>query len=492
MDKLILPAMLSAAMSFSPILNQGLAKNVYDRHTRGVDTVQWAEADTGRMMPAYRDLHGYNTPAMCIAAVQRAESLYWRRGEGDYLPKSTPYDTLPRYARDVGNRCLLQFNVVTVGEEDLEDFVRLAIIIGDTSKARSGIERYLSIYQDDSVEQAIFLNAAARYIAGKRPVDINFARSLIQYVDGTTASVSADSVFSQLLHVYTLNNDPISRNEVFNENIAYLERRYPDDQRRLMSFIYKDSFEFPRVPSGMYTPDDIDEIYRLGNIWKEWTFDESSPSYQRVMGELTVETMADRASFFGTKAPDLKVFKVFPENEGKEPLQGRVTMYMPAFSLGSPIGLGRFSGKMESYLAMLKRLHEKYYNAGLDIVLVTKTNGYAWDSPPLDPEEEAKVIAWYYRDYLKLPFRIMVEKTEFVRVPDGRLISLSGGRPDFMTSHFIGKRRSYLNLGTGYIVGRNGTVVSYFTRSSASGEPLADAIVKRHVEAELEKAVADR
>ena len=75
---------------------------------------------------------------------------------------------------------------------------------------------------------------------------------------------------------------------------------------------------------------------------------------------------------------------------------------------------------MDTRLAVLRRIYERYHDQGLDVILSVSTQGYRWGSPPLEPEKEAKILGWYFREYLRLPFSILVEETQFDRLPDGR------------------------------------------------------------------------
>jgi hypothetical protein len=64
--------------------------------------------------------------------------------------------------------------------------------------------------------------------------------------------------------------------------------------------------------------------------------------------------------------------------------------------------------------------------------LVFKTQGYSWSSPPQSAADEAKTIAWYYAEHLKVPFTLVVEETPFTKLPDGRRIP---GRTAFQQTY---------------------------------------------------------
>jgi hypothetical protein len=78
---------------------------------------------------------------------------------------------------------------------------------------------------------------------------------------------------------------------------------------------------------------------------------------------------------------------------------------------------------MDAYIASLLRLYNKYHAQGLEIVLVLKTQGYSWSSPPQSAADEAKTDAWYYLDHFGLPFTVVVDETPFTKKPDGRRVA---------------------------------------------------------------------
>jgi glutathione peroxidase-family protein len=94
-----------------------------------------------------------------------------------------------------------------------------------------------------------------------------------------------------------------------------------------------------------------------------------------------------------------------------DPVTGKVTLLWLT---------SKGNGLMDSQMAMLQRLYKKYHDKGLEIVLILKTEGYSWSSPPQSAEDEAKTDAWYYLDHLQLPFTVMVDETPFTTRPDGR------------------------------------------------------------------------
>lgn len=429
------------------------------------DTIVWALADTGRMMPAYSDLSRYDTPVMCLLAVKGVESLMWRRREADTLPKDSEVDTIPTAARDVGRRCIAQFEVEAVPQNELYDLIRLAIIISDTSLARIGIERYLNLYEDDDIERSFILIGSVLNAVRNRPALIEFAHSLIKYGDTPESTLDMTSAYSHLIRINRWQDKFDDWRKIVAEKVGYMKRQYPNDTHSLMHFLYEDSLNLlVRAPAFP-----INEFSRLSYLRVEWRKDEVN-SMSRLMAIAGIEGRMDYYQASRERQPpELKFFRKFPKNEAEQPIPGRVTLVVPAFNLGV--------GRMEPYLARLRRWHERYHSEGLDIILVYVTNGYAWDSPPLEPDEEAQIAAWYYREYLQLPFKVIVEKREMTRLPDGRLLSAP---PNFL-SHLHGELRGYLNGSVGYIVGRDGLVSRFYATSPNIAEPLSEGSIVREL-----------
>jgi hypothetical protein len=121
------------------------------------------------------------------------------------------------------------------------------------------------------------------------------------------------------------------------------------------------------------------------------------------------------ASQVGKPAPPVTGKFWFPaDSPHVQPAPGKVTLL---------IKVQKDQGLMSARMAMLRRLYNQYHDRGLDIVLVLQTEGFSWSSPPQSPADEAKTIAWYYYDFLKLPFKVVVDETPFTTKPDGRRVS---------------------------------------------------------------------
>ena len=76
----------------------------------------------------------------------------------------------------------------------------------------------------------------------------------------------------------------------------------------------------------------------------------------------------------------------------------------------------------EHIQGLIRRMHGKYGNQGLSIVLINGTKGYTrWNaSGVLSPAEEAESLRTLVVEHLKLPVTFLVEDVPFQVIPDGR------------------------------------------------------------------------
>jgi len=178
-------------------------------------------------------------------------------------------------------------------------------------------------------------------------------------------------------------------------------------------------------------------INRLMNQWaKVSKMDSLNPTFVQAVTALWTTA----GTIPGQPAPNFKNFKRYPVDAPFPFAPGKVTIVLPIRKIGN--------GRLDEGLGRMRRLYERYHNRGLEVMLVGRTEGYTWGSPPLAAGQEADLFGWYYREHLKLPFTIVVEETSFGTKPDGRKVAAPS---PFLTMYSPLAMR-------GYIVGRDGTM----------------------------------
>lgn len=430
----------------------------------------WAESDTGRMMPGYGDLSRYDNPGMCLAAITGVQNAIWRRGQPDTLPRYTGSDTIPTAAREIGRACLAHMSPENVDSAQLYDLMAAAIKAGDTALARRAAVYHAAKITGGAREQGYVLFDAMQHGFASRPSQVEWAESLFRHIvtlgpDALDPMRDAFSLRSQIawtrFDTATLFRIDHDRDTIFKRLIA---EGVVEDSSDL-GVIYMDSISVVRHQR---SPGFRDEMERIGHRYVEMY---SGSDLGRIMAMGSLEGIMGTARILGTSAPPpFKMFSHYPASAPLGPAPGRVTV------VGYIEGLGE--GVMEPYLATLRRLHEKYHDSGLDIILIAQTQGFAWRSPPLDTAEEAKLIGWYYREHLKLPFTIFVAVADFGRLSDGRIT-----RKPSRSFPQIGVYR-YWRPHWGYIVARDGTIADQInrTRRVHESEARLEAIIRRELD----------
>lgn len=430
----------------------------------------WAKSDTGRMMPGYRDLSRYSSPGMCLVAMRGLQDAIWRRGETDTIPRYSAGDTTPTAVKDLGRSCLADMTPEKVDSAQLFDLMAAAIRAGDTALARNTV-----------------LYHASKITAGKRELGfLFFDAMLLSFQSQFSQWVWAESLFPKIAELGPDALEPLG--SALGLRLSVAGQRFDTaamirlgvDRKLLFesliangaeldSFwiagIYRDSMS---IVDHRRRPGFLEEMERLGDRYIDMY---SGTELGRQMAAGNIEADLRIAKIYGTPAPaELTMFRHYPREASVRPIPGRVTIVGYTENLGE--------GFIEPYLATLRRLHDKYHDSGLDIMLIAQTKGFAWRSPPLDSAEEAKLIGWYYREHLKLPFTILVAVADFGRLEDGRITRRP---PSSLPS--IGVYR-YWRPHWWYIVARDGTITGRINgRSSVHQQEFwLEAVIRRELD----------
>lgn len=372
-----------------------------------------AEADTGRMMPGYGDLSRYDTPGYCLGAMSSVQAAVWRAGEGDTIERESAGDTIPRAAIEIGKKCSSRMTADNVPEIELYNLMRLSILIGDTAKLRSVVNRQLALASTPASKGYVLLDAIDELLSA-RVIHRSMAMDLLKDLDALGHEARLPRLDAHNLvrrDAYSPRFDLFTVMQESHAIMALEQSLTPAERKEYqngLGSIYQDSIYalwYQRIPNL------TEEVHRL----MARRIDET-PEWQL--------TEMQRAAFLGRmdqlssaigKDATLTADFAFPDSTAARITPGKVTLLM-AVSKG-------YSGLMTGQLAMLRRMYDKYNANGFEVILIVRTEGYSWASPPQSPEDEARVINWFFRDHLQLPFPVLVQETEFRLLPDGRRVS---------------------------------------------------------------------
>jgi hypothetical protein len=419
-----------------------------------------AIADTGRMTPGYRDLSRYNTPGYCVAAIQGVESAVWRRQERVSVAQGSPQDTAPTAAISIGKKCMSQLpDVQRVDSIWLFDMMRLALYAGDTAKMKASISRQLQLVQNDEARGAILHDALDELldnyttVAVSHPARVELAKGILRQIDDLKEGARVARFEAHRAMYEFITQTAFDTADLMHEAMAMraISQSMTPDERKEVNLNSAYSLTMDSITVAWYRHDpnvptmlrkmvqpEIDKNPALAN------------SVQMVMLNQVI-------SQYDKPTPAITGKFWFPSNAAHTvPAPGRVTLVTQ---------VQKGDGVMTPQLAGLLRLWNKYHAAGLDIVLVTKTQGYSWSSPPQKPDDEAKTDAWYFLNYLKLPFTLIVDEAPVTKRPDGRLVH---GRITF---------ENEFPLPGGVLIGRDGRV--YTTWIGLSPDGTRDAFIRQ-------------
>jgi hypothetical protein len=401
------------------------ARAAVARMNAPVDSVALARAaaiaDTGRMTPGYRDLSRYNTPGYCMAAVRGVEQVTWRRGEQVLVVASSDQDTIPTAAATIGRQCVANLPAVAaIAPAELSNRLRLAILLGDTATVEAVVARQLSLAPTGEARGFVFTDAIGELLnvafpsLVDHPMQFTLANTMLARLDAlgkdariprflahgqlrniaqsqrfdTTALLREDKSLRQLVTLFTPEERQDYKNEIMSTSVDSIIVAW-----------YRQQPNLPAVVGGM-----LERSFAARD-----TVAFSEDQAKAMIGWLTL-----LASQVGKPAPPITGQFWFPKGAPHvQPTPGKVTLITR---------VQKGDGLMDAQIAMLRRVYDRYHDRGLDIVLILKTQGFSWSSPPQTPADEAKTIAWYYYDYLKLPFPIVVDETPFTTQPDGRRV----------------------------------------------------------------------
>lgn len=417
-------------------------------------------ADTGRMAPAYKDLSRYSTPGYCLAGMLRHSTQIWRRGERDTLPAQSPADTLPVEALETGRECLGNLEIADVPIAQIYSMIRLALLVNDIEKADTALHQWMAALPEDPRERGYAVFDAVHAALSNFPPRLTIAERWMEHFDslGHGAFEPQIKALSSLFRFAQMQFDTTAMIRINLVRHSLVEKLTSEELKQVpvtKGTVFNDSLNILWYKLG---PDELyDAVKRVGAKWAN-VYDSSK--FSIMLSELGTY----QASIPGAPLKEFPIYTQFPDQSQVLYTLDRVTLFVKT-RLGN--------GRLDSQLATLRRLHEKYGSQRLDIVLVLNTAGFAWSSPPLSTADEAKIIGWYFRDHLKLPFKVVVEETQFTTRSDDRRI---GNRPIFVGMYdpiFL----------RGVIIGKDGNISSI--NYGFASEAMLEAYVVRELNKKL-------
>jgi hypothetical protein len=427
-------------------------KTLSHNDTPAEDSVAWMRADTGRMIPGWRDFSRYTTPAMCWHAVQNVKKVIWQHGAYDTSAVALFYperDTLPTAAVRVAQECGAKFTVDGTKPSELRMLQKLSLAMHNDEQARAVVNRRLSLAKTPTQRKAVLLDALDGYTPGvsegnypaKGVLTTPLWNGNGRLGDASVQPMRKTAALDIIASLDSMGNDAIlERMTVHTALLTY-------DMGVFDTIGLKKEFETVRQLRSDMSPKQVQWWHERGDgMFSPYSSklglvvfgprDSMTTAMNQVLGEFTADlqdvlpqtpeivntirrVLPIGMIGLGKKAPPLQTPYVYGVNaKSALPVPGKVNLIYEVYEFGKDD-----RPNMPNLLANLSRLQNRYRADGLEITIVQVTHGYAWSSPPLTPEEEAKVYAWYYLDYEQMPVTLAVMASPFHRDAQGRRIN---------------------------------------------------------------------
>ncbi len=357
----------------------------------------------------------YRRPGQCTMAARRADRFYTRDHPTDTLTIDPRIDTVPDIVAAVTKACAAQFQINQVPIDQLNDLANAYLYSKQPDLARKTSQRLLTDTRSMSpARRAKLMGQLVETYLTNRPRQMNEIRSILLSMDSLGAPAAnermrAHSLFSQMAAYWDDYPLVITEGEAAVTAWGQMPNNQRTDDVSDMSGVYATLANANRLQSGTTAGVAVAERSKPELLS---AFDPSSRHYQMVQS--WIEGYTRNYSFYGNPTRAIQSQHWFNTNAdtAARPKAGAVTMI---FFMTPGCGHSCYA-----QFASIRRLHEKYGSAGLEIVVVSKTSGHFRSQLTLDPEVEVDLIRKYYLDYLKLPVVLAVPETQFSRMHDGR------------------------------------------------------------------------
>jgi hypothetical protein len=399
--------------------------------------------DTGDFFPGRTHFTRYNTPQLCVGAVQNERWLAQRSIEAQVAVKAVERvhgrDTLPAAVIDVARRCLASLSVDATLPADLPDLLQLAVAANQDSVATAVIARHLSLVSNPVARDSVLRVAIEIYLSAV-PVRLSEAAALVDRVaePGEAGKRWQIDVLDNMLYTAMQAWDQPAMVQFANRMIDNIHALPPRRRAKLTRPMF-DAYRALGMVAYLQGPDSLRAVAaRERTLWHEFVapFD----SVDRDMMQWDVAQSASVDDFVQKLSPipaqESAATSVYPAVQAaywfpKPPPSGTTRLFISA---EVPTGLSDACKISElalligpaddcyPYYERIRTLAARYGARGLQIVLLAATSGQAIRSLPLTPAEEAQRLKWYYLDYLKLPVTLgVIERpVSALPAPDGR------------------------------------------------------------------------
>lgn len=371
------------------------------------------------------DLESYRLPEACVAAVNRINRAVSSRSPIyiDTIPYSheEALKVLSPEAQEAASRCI-NIHEAHVSMSDAVVWLPLYLAAGKYDGARILASRMINEIPKDSVEKyARRLETIARIYMSSQPVDIPLVESLaVQAFNAPEESYDKIRRFLLSLDISRVarrRGEKETEQIWINKSSGFFSELSPTQKTYLMGDRYY-RMKVKQLTEGV-------RLLNLPVLLDSLSI--GTAVYQRHLIGLVTASLKIEASLLGPMFPDQRV----PELTGEYWFQNRgdssysQLSHVPSLPASSKVNLVVFQGQdvcipagmqrfcFEEY-ALVKRIKSRFPD--IEIVYVTNTKGFFRFLNPMNPQEEADLIAQDLIGFNNLPITLVVSETPFFRL----------------------------------------------------------------------------
>jgi len=351
----------------------------------------------------------YVTPGQCEQAAFRLQRQYWRDKRPDTVVYAPATDSVPLVVITSTRMCAARFDIATVSPSELSNLARLYLWTGQDTLAQRAMTRLLTVeHGQPASERGWELYRWVTKLLDAHPSRVAMARSALAQLDTLGAPVAVWRSFGHA----SLARYLISVNE---SNAAEAEARAALEASRRMGMEDRVDWLVRTYETYMTLTTSVGvtrgrsaALAVLDTMQKELL--PLRPADQQMW---TQNIAGERALFSQLETRGLPPVHATQwygaQGDTIRPRSGQVSLLVFVFGGGDyPMH------------ATLRRLHAKYGVRGLDITLMSRTQGYFRTLLTPSSTVEADSLGSYLLHFLKLPAAVAVEASPFSHLADGR------------------------------------------------------------------------
>lgn len=376
-----------------------------------------AGAGLGWVLPISRDFT-HATPKTCRMLVELIDHQLLRWTGWDTVEVGTRADTLTSEAFAFGRECSAHFTAQNVESRELTDLLLLAIQLHNHPFAYATLDRQVREAKTP-LEHGMALRDGSLAFLTARPKQRATAESLLVRFDALQRTHPWWKVMARYDVLISSDTfDTTGIRHLYRENaIAY--QSLPIAMRTFLSEQSGGGAERVAEIDALADVPVKQRCDQLAEAYIAWPqtaqpedprqlkdYDPTSKQYAELIRRTCLmDTLPERRSFPALPARTwFAAGSTTPIAAPAWPTPGRLTLL-----LETPLGSGRPTSDLVGY----RRLYEKYHAQGLDAVLVARVRANRlWAAPPQPPDVTAKMVAWYFHDYLKMPMPVLVIQSD--------------------------------------------------------------------------------